>query len=178
MTPGGDCHVGHVRCAQCKLRVAISLPASVMASEAKPSPSRVGDCSGRNGRSLAMTLGGACHGGHVRCAQCKLRVAISLPASVMASEAKPSPCRVGDCFGRNRRSLAMTPGGACHGEYVRCAQCKLLVAISLPASVMASEAKPSPCQGGDCFGRKERSLAMTAGWAYRDCCRNQERSSI
>ena len=96
----------------------------------------------------------------------------------MASETKPSPCRVGDCFGRNGRSLAMTPGGACHGGHVRCAQCKLRVAISLPASVMASETKPSPCWVGDCFGRNGRSLAMTAGWAYRDCCRNQERSSI
>jgi len=35
-------------------------------------------------------------------------------------------------------------------------------AISQPAPVMASKAKPSPCQIGDCFGRKERSLAMTA----------------
>jgi len=28
---------------------------------------------------------------------------------------------------------------------------------------VASEAKPSPSRVGDCFGRKERSLAMTAG---------------
>jgi len=35
-------------------------------------------------------------------------------------------------------------------------------AISRPAPVMAIKAKPSPCRIGDCFGRKERSLAMTA----------------
>ena len=58
----------------------------------------------------------------------------------MVSEAKPSPCRIGDCFGRKERSLAMTPG----------------------VPVMASETKPSPCRVGDCFGRKERALAMTA----------------
>ncbi len=43
-------------------------------------------------------------------------MAVSLPAPVMASEAKPSPSWGGDCFGRKVRSLAMTPGGACHGE--------------------------------------------------------------
>jgi len=47
----------------------------------------------------------------------------------------------------------------CYGKQLSWRVCE---AISRPAPVMASKAKPSPCRIGDCFGRKERSLAMTA----------------
>jgi len=33
---------------------------------------------------------------------------------------------------------------------------------------MASRAKPSPCRVEDCFGRKERSLALTAALSNYD----------
>jgi len=43
-------------------------------------------------------------------------------------------------------------------------------AISRPAPVMSSKAKSSSCRIGDCFGRKEPSLAMTAVLSnYKKC---------
>ena len=116
--------------------------------------------------------------------------AVSRPAPVMASETKPSLRWAGDCFGRKERSLAMTPGDACHGERSEAISWpgwRLLRSqralprndtwgclswrvkrSHLPAGLeIASVAKYAPSQwhlvdvGGDCFGRKARSLAMT-----------------
>ena len=47
----------------------------------------------------------------------------------------------------------------CYGKQL---SWRVYEAISRPLPVMNSKAKPSPCRIGDCFGRKERSLAMTA----------------
>jgi hypothetical protein len=47
----------------------------------------------------------------------------------------------------------------CYGKQL---SWRVYEAISRPLPVMNSKAKPSPCRIGDCFGSKERSLAMTA----------------
>jgi hypothetical protein len=66
----------------------------------------------------------------------------------MVTAAKPSPKRIGDCFCREERSIAMTDDGGHE-------------AISLPLPAMACTATPSPKRVGDCFCRKERFIAMT-----------------
>ena len=53
-------------------------------------------------------------------------------------------------------------GNSCLGESVKLSLNRVPVMASTFASLSINSAKPSPCRIGDCFGRKERSLAMTA----------------
>ncbi|MGB9640475.1 MAG: hypothetical protein ACPL4H_06145 [Anaerolineales bacterium] len=82
--------------------------------------------------------------------------------SVTASAAKPSPtviCHLSAAKQSPTRHLSWRaqrsnlPLRTCH--------CERSEAISYSAPVIASAAKQSPFQFGDCFSRKERSFAMT-----------------